>query len=440
MVKRYLEDLDKTIIELSKRGYTYPEIKALKKNLETYKTTFSELEDLAKKGDEYLQITFKREPELLDLLRKIILSHPSEVVTFLQKRGLLKRQEVFFQIKRDLHTLRNLGSEMVQLTKRLDLISRETLEKKLRILKIIQILFFGFFSIFILLGIILITRSILERLKVLDTLIEETQKGNFRKIKLFKISDELDLLIYKFYIMEEKLKEREEVIERQRRELFQAQKMAALGRLLTKISHELNNPINNLYLTVQFLNRMLSQEEKERFQEYYEDLQRQIRRIKQIIESFLLYSKRAPLKKEKILLKKFLQGVWDSLLQDFSQKEVSFELEIQEDLELKGDPLQLELVFRNLFKNACEAMQGKGHLKVKALRQGERILIEVSDTGPGISERVREHLFEPFFSTKPEGIGIGLSLSKEIIERHGGRLFLKETSEKGTTFGIELPV
>jgi signal transduction histidine kinase len=437
-----MEELEKTIDGLSKSGYKYEEIPQLKETLNLYKQTFFELENLSRDVDAKLQNRFPHNPELLNLLRSVILSHPSEVSNFLKKLKILNSEEEknLDKLERDLQNLRVLGENLVNLTKKLDLLCRAEIEKKLKFLKIIQILGLGFFTGLTLAGILFLIRGIIQRCKILNMLIENTGKGVFKKYKLFKISDELDLLIYKFNLMEEKLKEREEELERQREEMYQMSKMAALGRLLTKISHELNNPVNNLSLTLKTLERELSSEDKEKFKEYIEDLQKQARRIKEIIEHFLIYSKKRSLNKTSIPLKGFILKTWEKFIKDHPENEILFKIDSPEDLKLEGDPILIESALINILKNAYEAMEGKGTIKIAVTVKDRMIHLEIRDTGKGIPDEIKASIFEPFFSTKPSGIGIGLSLAKEILQKHGGDILLKESTEKGTTFEIILPL
>lgn len=441
-VLQYMNELEKTINELYKSGYKYKETSQLKKTLLLYKQIFFELENLSKDVDEKIKNSFKSNPELLTLLRSVILSHPSEVADFLKKLKILKDkdEENLTRMEVNLLTLRDLGDKLIRLTKELDILTRTEIEKKLRLLKIIQIVVLGFFTGITLVGILLLTRSIMQRCKILSMLIEDTAKGKFKKYKLFNISDELDLLIYKFTIMEEKLKEREELLEKQREELYQMKKMAALGRLLTKISHEFNNPVNNLFLALKSLEMELSPEEKEKLKEYLEDFNNEIHRLRKTIDRFLIYSKKRPLNKISLSLNELLHKMWDTFKRDYPSQEVYLEINSSEDFVIKGDPVLLESAFINLFKNAYEAMNGKGKITITITSKNEAVHIEIKDTGKGIPEEIQDQIFEPFFSTKPNGIGIGLSLAKEIFQKHGGDLILKETSKEGTTFEIILPL
>ena len=108
---------------------------------------------------------------------------------------------------------------------------------------------------------------------------------------------------------------------------------------------------------------------------------------------------------------------------------------------MAGDMNRLQQVLLNLSLNACEAMQDGGTLTISTSTQGRNVLLKVTDTGCGIKEEHLDHIFEPFFSTKPvgKGTGLGLSVSYGIVQRHGGTLEVESEIGKGTTFIIILP-
>jgi signal transduction histidine kinase len=123
---------------------------------------------------------------------------------------------------------------------------------------------------------------------------------------------------------------------------------------------------------------------------------------------------------------------------------ISVRTELAADLpQVFGDRLQLQQVVMNLIVNSVEAMKNIGGTReiiIKSQREGnEQILISVSDTGIGLPPQVAEKIFDPFFTTKAHGTGMGLRISRSIIESHGGRLWAAESSERGATFQFTLP-
>ena len=112
--------------------------------------------------------------------------------------------------------------------------------------------------------------------------------------------------------------------------------------------------------------------------------------------------------------------------------------------DIAGDIGQLQQVFTNLFVNAADAMEGKGKLTIEGAydQENNRFILSISDTGPGIPEKLKEKIFDIFFTTKPvgKGTGLGLSITKNIIQLHGGNIIVDSSASGGTTFIIELPL
>jgi two-component system sensor histidine kinase AtoS len=106
---------------------------------------------------------------------------------------------------------------------------------------------------------------------------------------------------------------------------------------------------------------------------------------------------------------------------------------------VRADAVQFRQVFDNLIKNALDALAGRGDIRVEAEEQGGRCTVMFSDSGPGVSPDIREQLFEPLFSTKAKGTGLGLWICRQIIERHGGTIELVEIPGRGLAFRISLP-
>jgi signal transduction histidine kinase len=103
---------------------------------------------------------------------------------------------------------------------------------------------------------------------------------------------------------------------------------------------------------------------------------------------------------------------------------------------IKGDPEEIQEVFVNLVQNAIEAMGQGGTLTIKTYQQGGRPVAEITDTGKGISPELKEKIFDPFFSTRHEGVGLGLSIAYRIVREHGGDIQVSSEVGKGTTFKV----
>jgi signal transduction histidine kinase len=111
-----------------------------------------------------------------------------------------------------------------------------------------------------------------------------------------------------------------------------------------------------------------------------------------------------------------------------------------EDVVISADADLLRHALLNVVRNALDAMAGGGHLRVSVKRSGDQCEISVSDTGPGIPDELRQRIFEPFYSTKESGSGIGLAMTTRVLQMHGGSVDFESVSGQGTTFCLRLPV
>ena len=127
------------------------------------------------------------------------------------------------------------------------------------------------------------------------------------------------------------------------------------------------------------------------------------------------------------------------LAPDMARAEVEYRTEFGEGLSVFVDPEQIKRALFNLMKNAVQAMRGGGVLMVRARAVKDEVLVEVVDNGPGISAEVRARLFEPFFTTREKGSGLGLAVVSQTVEENGGHLDLHSTEGEGTTVGMYLP-
>ena len=145
---------------------------------------------------------------------------------------------------------------------------------------------------------------------------------------------------------------------------------------------------------------------------------------------------------EQVNINTLLREIFSLSKDDCKVADISLQLETDEDpLFVEGDPGKLKQVFLNLVKNAMEAMEKGGSLTIRSRRLAGRVEISISDNGPGVQPKDRDKLFTPFFTTKRQGTGLGLTVSKRIIEEHpGGTLGLESEEGKGTVVKISLPL
>ncbi|MDP3286468.1 MAG: ATP-binding protein [Desulfobacterales bacterium] len=244
-----------------------------------------------------------------------------------------------------------------------------------------------------------------------------------------------------FHDLRETLRMKKE-LEKAQIQILQSEKMASLGKLAAGVAHQLNNPLSSITLFTQLVLEEYKLEEGARddLTRVYKEAQRCRDTVKELLE--FARQTRQEMRPHDVN-SAILRTVF--LLEN---QTLFHNIEIEKDLspslpEVYGDIQQLNHIFMNVILNAADAMEGKGKLSIKSYKplQSDTVIIEISDTGPGIPQNVLPHIFEPFFTTKEEGkgTGLGLSLVYSMIDNHKGRIYAKSWPGKGTTFVIELP-
>ncbi|USG61765.1 HAMP domain-containing histidine kinase [Sneathiella marina] len=224
---------------------------------------------------------------------------------------------------------------------------------------------------------------------------------------------------------------------RLRTALKQKQHLAALGTAVTKISHDLRNILS----TSQIVSDSLAQIDDPKVQKIVPRLMTSIDRAIELCSQTLKYGKaeeREP-KRERFLLEPLVNEVKTSVGMS-AGTDIVWKNDIPSGLMLNADRDQLYRVLLNLSKNAIQAMGSEGLIEIEARRANSRTILRISDSGPGLPAKAKEHLFEPFSgSARAEGTGLGLSIAHELITAHGGDITLERTDESGTVFRVKVP-
>jgi two-component system NtrC family sensor kinase len=232
-----------------------------------------------------------------------------------------------------------------------------------------------------------------------------------------------------------------EEVERSQAKLVQAEKMAAIGRLAASLAHEVNNPLqaihNSLHLT---LHEGLGEE---RHREYLGMAQGEVERLIKIVQRMLDFYRPSRGGVEPVDVNQIVEKVLSLIQKRLEHGDIEVHTELTDDLPtvpIVSD--QISQVILNLLINAVEAMPigGRLWLKTELSSEGENVLVRLRDSGPGMSAEQVNRLFEPFYTTKPGGTGLGMAISYGIIERHGGAIDVLSEPGQGTTFVVALPV
>lgn len=237
--------------------------------------------------------------------------------------------------------------------------------------------------------------------------------------------------------------------------LIQAGKMATLGEMATGIAHELNQPLNVVRLGCDYLNKKVkacNTVSHEELSQVTSELSSSVERASKIINHLRQFGRKADNTMMPIDINKPIREVFNLLGRQLEAQDIGWTLDLAADLpQILGDSMRLEQVFMNLVLNARDAVLKQQQnfraeivdkrVTIRTFREDDRLVVAVSDTGPGIPESIGNKVFEPFFTTKKtgEGTGLGLSISYGIIKEHNGMIEIDTENTQGATFRITFP-
>jgi len=216
----------------------------------------------------------------------------------------------------------------------------------------------------------------------------------------------------------------------------QADRLASLGRLSANIAHEIRNPLASMTGAIEALTSHADPGEREKLTAI---VLRESARLNRIIGDFLAYARPSPLAAERTDIADVLEEVLTLLEHRPLPAEIKLVRAFEGPLEAAVDANALRQALWNLCLNALDAMAAGGELTVGAIAEGTTLAICVTDTGSGIPGGDLGHIFEPFFSTKPKGSGLGLALVHRVVRDHGGDIDVRTSPGMGTTFTLTLP-
>jgi signal transduction histidine kinase len=214
---------------------------------------------------------------------------------------------------------------------------------------------------------------------------------------------------------------------------LQAEKLAATGRLVRTLAHEVRNPLNNINLSVE---QLIQQEKSEESGLYLEIIQRNSKRIGDLITELLNSSRPTNIQLERTSLQSVMDKAIASAIDRMTLKRIDLKVKYtEEDAFALIDDEKVQLAFLNIIINAVEAMQeGCGTLTISIESTEEEHVVEIADNGCGINDENMQRLFEPYFTSKRNGMGLGLAATLNIIQSHNGSVDVKSELGKGTTF------
>lgn len=249
----------------------------------------------------------------------------------------------------------------------------------------------------------------------------------------------LDIIAQKVSLIHEKIAHERDK-QAMEEQLRHADRLATIGQLGSGIAHELNDPLANILGYAQLLLKTVKDPAQQA------DLERIVRsslQAREIVRKLLLFARQMPTQMQDVSLNKVVADTLDLLTSRLEQGRIRLTLELGDNLpELKADSSQLTQMVTNLCVNALQAMPQGGKLNVSTQFKDDKVILEVSDTGTGISKADLEKIFLPFYTTKPVGVGTGLGLSvvHGIIDSHRGSIKVSSKPGKGSKFTVILPV
>jgi signal transduction histidine kinase len=254
------------------------------------------------------------------------------------------------------------------------------------------------------------------------------------------IRDSMDALARHQEHLEELVRERTAALEKAQADLLRKERLATLGQLIGTVSHEIRNPLGTIRGSIFSIDQMIKKQDFARIGPVLDRAERNIIRCDRIIEELLDFTRTRKLERQPTPLDAWLRDVLDDIpLEDG----ITCEWHLAADAMVNIDREQFRRVIVNLVTNAAQAMEngnGSGKtLRIETARADAEIEITIADQGAGIAPEHMEKIFEPLFSTKGFGVGLGVPIIKDIVDAHGGRLHFESTLGQGTTVRIWLP-
>jgi signal transduction histidine kinase len=222
-------------------------------------------------------------------------------------------------------------------------------------------------------------------------------------------------------------------------ELRRSENLASLGRLLAGVAHEVRNPLAAVRSTVQLWQRL---PDRSRTPESMDAVVRSVDRLNDLVSRLLYFARSGHETRQAVDLNTIVREVLELMRAQADAQKVTLGADLDSKLpQVAGSAQALQQVVLNLTTNALQAMPGGGRLdcRTRWLAAEEEAELRVRDTGPGVPADARSRLFEPFFTTRAEGTGLGLALCREIVRQHGGRIELAESEGTGAEFVVRLP-
>jgi signal transduction histidine kinase len=240
--------------------------------------------------------------------------------------------------------------------------------------------------------------------------------------------------------MEEKIQKTTADLKKTEAQLIRSEKLAALGQLAAGIAHEIRNPLTSINILIHSLRQNISSGESR--SEDFKVIEEEIHRINEIVDQFLRFAKPAPPHLERTEVTSIFEEILQLLRPQMEKLRISVQKDFRSVPLITIDNEQMKQVILNLLMNSIQAMPegGQFRLEGEVSKDGQWVELSIRDSGVGIPPEDMDKLFDPFFSTKEGGIGLGLSIAHRIIDQHHGKIEVTSNPNEGTIFTVYLPI
>jgi len=222
------------------------------------------------------------------------------------------------------------------------------------------------------------------------------------------------------------------------KKVYESQKLAAIGQLSAGIAHEVRNPLSSIKMSLQILEKRMQPEGNDL--KRFRIAQREVEHLEKLVSDVLIYARPSEPAKSPADMRSVIEGSLDMVEKSIRDKDIQVVKRYPEDLPPIGiDASMMNQALINIFQNACDAMEKGGTLTITLQGSAESLTLEIEDTGCGIDPEDLTHLFNPFFTRKSYGTGLGLTQVKKIVDQHAGEIEVFSKKGEGTRFVIVLP-
>ena len=237
--------------------------------------------------------------------------------------------------------------------------------------------------------------------------------------------------------LEDMVKERTKELRESQERLIKAERLAAIGQLATMVGHDLRNPLSAIQNACYYVKMKFGATKDEKLKKMFQVVGKEINHANNIVKDLLDFSR---VKKPELKKVELISSIQDALTKLEFPENIAITTNYSEAPTIEADPDQMRRIFQNIALNGIQAMSNGGELTVSTRKNGGLVEVSFTDTGVGIPAENIDKLFTPLFTTKAEGVGLGLAICKNLVESHNGRIEVKSKVDKGSTFTVKLPI